>query len=60
MLESYPDVLTTADTMSILKITKNLMYSLIHNGEIPAVRLGQRKWIIYKHDLIKYLEQLKH
>lgn len=57
MLEEYPDVLNTKEVMEILDITKNLMYRLIHNNEIPAFRIGERQWRISKEKLIEYLRK---
>ena len=57
MLEKYPDVLNTQEVMEILGITKNLLYELIHKQEIPAYRLGKKKWRINKDSLIKYLNK---
>lgn len=56
MLEEYPDVLNTKEVMEVLDITKNLMYSLIHSNEIPAFRLGKRKWRVSKDKLIEYIK----
>lgn len=56
MLEEYPDILNTKEVMEILDITKNLMYKLIHNDEIHAFRIGEKKWLIRKDTLIKYIE----
>lgn len=57
MLEEYPDVLNTKEVMEILDITKNLMYRLIHNNEIPAFRIGERQWRVNKEKLIEYLRK---
>jgi excisionase family DNA binding protein len=55
MLEEYPDVLTIKETIEILGISRNLIYDLIHNGTLPAFRLGERVWRINKKDLIIFL-----
>lgn len=59
MLEEYPDVLNTKEVMKILGITKNLLYELIHTNQIPAYRIGTKKWRINKSSLIKYLYSLE-
>lgn len=56
MLEEYPDVLNTNEVMEILDITKNLMYELIHSGNIRAIKIGKKQWRITKDDLITYLK----
>ena len=60
MLEDYPDVLTTREVMEILDITKNLLYELIHTKQLPAYRIGKKKWRINKNSLIDYLSRLEH
>lgn len=60
MLDEYPDVLTTREVMEILDITKNLLYKLIHTKQLPAYRIGSKKWRINKSSLIKYLYSLEH
>ena len=60
MLEDYPDVLTTREVMEILDITKNLLYELIHTKQLPAYRIGKKKWRINKNSLIGYLSRLEH
>lgn len=59
MLEKYPDVLTAKDVMEILSINKGLLYELIHNGQLPAYRLGSKKWRFNKESLINYLISLE-
>lgn len=59
MLDEYPDILNTKEVMEVLDITKNLLYELIHKHELPAYRLGKKKWRINKDSLIKYLRKLE-
>lgn len=59
MFEEYPDVLNTTEVMQILDITKNTLYELIHSGELPAFRIGKKKWRVNKDSLIKYLHSLE-
>ncbi len=56
MLEAYPDVLTLNETLEILGISRNMLYDLIHTGQIPAYRLGRKIWRINKTNLIDYLK----
>ncbi len=51
-----PDILTRKEAQSILKIGKGTMFRLIHNGELPAIRLGNNRFKIKKEDLITYIE----
>ena len=59
MLEEYPDILNTREVMEILDITKNLLYRLIHTNQLPAYRIGKKKWRINKNSLIEYLYNLE-
>ena len=59
MLDEYPDVLNTKEVMEILDITKNLLYRRIHTKQLPAYRIGSKKWRINKSSLIEYLHSLE-
>lgn len=59
MLNEYPDVLNTKEVMEILDITKNLLYRLIYTNQLPAYRIGSKKWRINKTSLIDYLYSLE-
>ena len=54
MLEKYKDVLTIEELCEALKIGKRLAYKLVHEGTIPARRLG-RIYRIPKTAVIQYL-----
>ena len=60
MLDEYPEVLNTKEVMEILDITKNLLYKLIHTKQLPAYRIGEKKWRINKNSLIEYLHKLEN
>ncbi len=53
---NLPDILTRKEAQSILKIGKGTIFKLIHNGELPAVRLGNNRFKIKKDDLVTYIE----
>ncbi|MCI2000590.1 MAG: helix-turn-helix domain-containing protein [Clostridia bacterium] len=55
MLDEYPDILNSKEVMEILGISKNTLYELIKDGEIPAVRLGKKLWRIHKKSLLKFI-----
>ncbi len=59
MLEDYPDILTPKEVMEILGISKNTLYQLINNGDIPATRLGCKLWRIQKQALLGFLDNSK-
>ena len=56
MLYKYPEVLTGAQVMQILSISRNTLYHLIKTGQIPAFRLGKRCWRFRREDLDYYLK----
>ena len=55
MLDEYDDILTSKETMQILKISKKLLYALIREKRLPAYKLGKKDWRFNKDDLITYL-----
>lgn len=57
MLFNYPDVLTPKHMMEILSISKNTLYTMIQNNELPAFKLGPKAWRFRKVDVIAYLEE---
>lgn len=56
MLDQYPDLLNANDLRSILGIGRGLVYELLRTKQIPAIRVGQRKWCIPKSAVIEYLK----
>ncbi len=56
MLYKYPDILTAADVMAILSISKNTLYKMIRSHRLPAFRLGDRGWRFRREDLEYYLK----
>ena len=57
MLFHYPDVLTPKQMMEILSISKNTLYHMIQNNELPAFKLGPKAWRFRKVDVSAYLEE---
>lgn len=39
-LDKYPDVLTLRECQKILQVSRGTMLRLLHEGEIPAFRIG--------------------
>ncbi|WP_293970331.1 helix-turn-helix domain-containing protein [uncultured Ruminococcus sp.] len=58
MLESYSDVLTVQDVMTILHIGRSKAYELLRTNEIPSMKIG-KKYIVPKHLLIDFLSNNK-
>ena len=54
MFKEYADFMTAKEAMDALGIGKNLMYRLLNNGEIKAVRVGGKVWRISRKSLSEY------
>ena len=46
--------LTIAEVASKMRVSKMTVYRLVHNGELPAVRVG-RSFRVSEHDVDEYL-----
>lgn len=57
MFERVPDILTFKECQKLLKIGKNSLLNLLHNGEINAFRIGNR-WKIPKAAVMEYIRYL--
>ncbi len=55
MLERVPDILTFKECKNLLKVGKNTLLELLHNGDIEAFRIGNR-WKIPKAAVIEYIK----
>lgn len=55
MFEKIPDIMTFKECQKLLKVGKNTLLNLIHNGEIDAFRIGNR-WKITKESIIEYVK----
>ena len=57
MLERVPDIMTFNECRSLLKVGKNTLLNLLHNGDIWAFRIGNR-WKIPKNAVMEYIKHL--
>lgn len=55
MFEKIPDIMTFKECQKLLKVGKNTLLNLIHNGEIDAFKIGNR-WKITKESIIDYVK----
>lgn len=51
----YPDVVTSDDLQTMLKIGRNSVYDLLKNKLIKSIRVG-KKYIIPKENVIDFLK----
>ena len=54
MFERVPDILTFTECRQLLKVGKNTLLGLLHDGEIEAFRIGNR-WKIPKTAVLEYI-----
>ncbi len=54
MFKEYPDLMTAKEAMEALGIGKNLMYKLLNDGEVKAMRVGGKVWRISRKSLSEY------
>lgn len=57
MFERIPEIMTLRECQKLLKVGRNTMLGLIHNGCIDAFKIGSR-WKITKSAVIEYLKGL--
>lgn len=55
MLEHVPDIMTFKECQNVLKVGKNTLLNLIHDGSIEAFRIGNR-WKIPKDAVLEYIK----
>ena len=55
-LDKYPDVLTLRECQKILQVSRGTMLRLLHEGEIPAFRIGNR-WRIQRNEMLEFIER---
>ena len=58
-LEEYKDILTAKEIANILKISKDIVYQLFYNQDIPNQKVGHI-YQINKGDIINYLKETNY
>lgn len=53
---SDPKFLTVAEVAAMMRVSKMTVYRLVHNGELPAVRVG-RSFRVTEDDVNAYLQK---
>ena len=54
MYEQIPEIMTLRECCALLKIGKNTMLRLIHEGQIEAFMIGNR-WKIPKESVVEFI-----
>ena len=54
-LREFPAPVTVAEVAALMRVSKMTVYRLVHNGELPAVRVGRSFRVHAKagHDLLE-------
>jgi excisionase family DNA binding protein len=52
---SDPKFLTIAEVATMMRVSKMTVYRLVHNGELPAIRVG-RSFRVTESDVNEYLQ----
>lgn len=58
-LDKYPDVLTLRECQKILQVSRGTMLRLLHEGEIPAFRIGNR-WRVQRKEMLEFIERSEY
>ncbi|MCH1865135.1 helix-turn-helix domain-containing protein [Nocardioides sp. CFH 31398] len=48
--------LTVAEVAAVMRVSKMTVYRLVHNGDLPAVRVG-RSFRVLEDDVNRYLRE---
>lgn len=56
ILEQYSDILTVEEFCEILGIGPNTAYQMLHDGTVPAFRIG-RRWKIPREAVGQYISR---
>ncbi len=57
-LKSYSMVLTVKEAAEILRVSTKLIYKMIHEGSLPAIKIG-RENRISKTAIVEYMKGVK-
>ena len=55
-LNQYPDILTIKDCQDILQVSRGTILRLLHEGELPAFRVGNR-WRVRRESMLAFIEK---
>ena len=55
MYKNIPEIMTFKECQQLLKIGKNTLLNLIHNGELDAFKIGNR-WKITQETVVEFVK----
>ena len=55
MYENIPEIMTLRECRDILRVGKNTMLELLHEGKIEGFKVGNR-WKIPKESLVEFIK----
>lgn len=55
--DTDPPLMRVEEAARLLRISKGLCYRLVKSGDIPSMRLGQRRVLVIRSGLEKMIEQ---
>ena len=55
--QDLPLALTTKEVAKILGISAPLVYNIFHREDFPSFRVTDKRWIVTKENLKKWLEE---
>jgi excisionase family DNA binding protein len=58
-MTNLADYVTVAEGASMLGLSVGTLYTRIHDGLLPAVRVGDRKTLIHRADVERQIERVK-
>ena len=56
MSEAEPVLLTVREAAKILRISADLAYTLVRVGALPVLRLGERRVVIPREALLRWIQ----
>ena len=56
MPEAEPALLTVREAAKMLRISADLAYSLVRAGVLPVLRLGERRVVIPREALLRWIQ----
>lgn len=56
-IDELPACLSVTEVATYLRISKPIAYQLIHRADFPAVKVGEKRYVVPKDRLIKWMSR---